>query len=214
MTSLTSAVLIAAALATGWVAGVLGHYAHTLMPALRRVDDRTFVTAFQAIDRAILNPWFMVAFFGAPVLAVAGTVLVWGDGGALRVWLLVASAMLVAGVVMTVTINVPLNDAIKAAGEPDRIADLAAVRSAFDESRWATWNLVRTVTTVVAFGILVVAVGATCQPANPLQVAVVQLADRAQEPGPPRRRCTRPAGGGPRRRWGRTSPACAATPRR
>ena len=131
------------------------------MPALRRVDDRTFVTAFQAIDRAILNPWFMVAFFGAPVLAVAGTVLVWGDGGALRVWLLVASAMLVAGVVMTVTVNVPLNDAIKAAGDPERIADLAAVRSAFDESRWATWNLVRTVTTVVAFGILVVAVGAT-----------------------------------------------------
>jgi uncharacterized membrane protein len=159
MTSLTSAVLIAAALATGWVAGVLGHYAHTLMPALRTVDDRTFVTAFQAIDRAILNPWFMVAFFGAPVLAAAGAVLTWGDGGALRIWLLVAAALLVAGVIMTVTINVPLNDAIKAAGDPDRIADLAAVRGAFDESRWATWNLVRTVTTVAAFGILVAAVG-------------------------------------------------------
>jgi len=58
-------------------------------------------------------------------------------------------------VVMTVAVNVPLNDAIKAAGEPDRIPDLAAVRAAFHESRWATWNLVRTVTTVVAFGILV-----------------------------------------------------------
>jgi len=119
------------------------------------VDDRTFVTAFQAIDRAILNPWFMVAFFGAPVLAVAGAVLVWGDGGAQRVWLLVAAVLLIAGVVMTVAVNVPLNDAIKAAGEPDRIPDLAAVRAAFHESRWATWNLVRTVTTVVAFGILV-----------------------------------------------------------
>jgi uncharacterized membrane protein len=61
---------------------------------------------------------------------------------------------------MTVAVNVPLNDAIKAAGDPDRIADLAAVRSAFDESRWATWNLVRTVTTVAAFGILVSAIGA------------------------------------------------------
>jgi len=155
MTSLTGAVLIAATLATGWVAGVLGHYAHTLMPALRRVDDRTFVAAFQAIDRAILNPWFMVPFFGAPVLTAAATVLVWGDGGALRVWLLVAAVLLVAGVVMTIAVNVPLNDAIKVAGEPDRIADLAAVRTAFDESRWAAWNLVRTVTTVAAFGILV-----------------------------------------------------------
>jgi len=155
MTSLTGAVLIAATLTTGWVAGVLGHYAHTVMPALRRVDDRTFVTAFQAIDRAILNPWFMVAFFGAPVLAVAGAVLVWGDGGTQRVWLLVAAVLLIAGVVMTVAVNVPLNDAIKAAGDPDRIPDLAAVRTAFHESRWATWNLVRTVTTVLAFGILV-----------------------------------------------------------
>ena len=155
MTSLTGAVLIAATLATGWVAGVLGHYAHTLMPALRRVDDRTFIAAFQAIDRAILNPWFMVPFFGAPVLTAAATVLVWGDGGALRVWLLVATALLVAGVVMTIAVNVPLNDAIKVAGEPDRIADLAAVRSAFDESLWAAWNLVRTVTTVAAFAILV-----------------------------------------------------------
>ena len=154
MTSLTGAVLIAATLTTGWVAGVLGHYAHTVMPALRRVDDRTFVTAFQAIDRAILNPWFMVAFFGAPVLAVAGAVLAWRDGG-LRVWLLVAAVLLIAGVVMTVAVNVPLNDAVKAAGDPDRIADLAAVRTAFDESRWAAWNLVRTVTTVAAFGILI-----------------------------------------------------------
>ena len=54
------------------------------------MDDHTFVTAFQAIDRAILNPWFMVAFFGAPVLAVAGAVLA-GRSGALRVWLLVAA---------------------------------------------------------------------------------------------------------------------------
>ncbi len=160
MTSLTKAVLIAAALLTGWEAGVFGLYAHTLMPGLRRVDDRTFVAAFQAIDRAILNPWFLVAFFGAPVLSATAAVLVWGDGGALRVWLTAAFVLLVAGVVMTVAVNVPLNDAIKAAGDPDRIADLAAVRRAFDESRWATWNLVRTVTTTAAFGILVGAVGA------------------------------------------------------
>ena len=160
MTSLTGPVLVAAALTTGWVAGVLGHYAHTVMPALRGVDDRTFVTAFQAIDQAILNPWFMVAFFGAPVLAVAATVLVWGEGGALRLWLLVAAVLLVASVVLTMAVNVPLNDAIKAAGAPDRIRDLAAVRAASDESRWAAVNLVRTIATVAAFGILVGAVAA------------------------------------------------------
>ena len=155
MTTWRGISLVGATITMGLMTGVFALFAHTIMPGLRKTDDRTFVTAFQAIDRAILNPWFMVAFFGAPVLALAGAVLVWGDGGALRVWLLVAAVLLVAGVVITIAVNVPLNDAIKVAGEPDRIADLAAVRSAFDESLWAAWNLVRTVTTVAAFAILV-----------------------------------------------------------
>jgi uncharacterized membrane protein len=57
-------------------------------------------------------------------------------------------------VVVTVAINVPLNDAIKAAGDPDRIHDLAAVRERFDESRWAAWNLVRVFTATGAFACL------------------------------------------------------------
>ena len=40
-------------------------------------------------------------------------------------------------VVITVAVNVlPLNDDLKAAGDPDRIADLAGVRQRFDEARW------------------------------------------------------------------------------
>ena len=36
---------------------------------LRRVDDRTFVAALQAVDRAISKPWFMAgAFVGASML--------------------------------------------------------------------------------------------------------------------------------------------------
>jgi uncharacterized membrane protein len=159
MTSLSGVVLVAATLVTGWEVGVFGHYAHTLMPALRRVDDRTFVAAFQAIDRAILNPWFLTAFLGAPVLCAASTVLVWGDG-ALGIWLLAAFVLLAMVLIITFAVNVPLNNAIKAAGDPDRIADLAAVRRAFDESRWASWNLVRTLAIAVAFAILVGAVGA------------------------------------------------------
>jgi uncharacterized membrane protein len=61
-----------------------------------------------------------------------------------------------AVVAITLAVNVPLNDAVKAAGDPDRI-DVAAVRAAFDEVRWATWNLVRVVLSCAAFGCLTVA---------------------------------------------------------
>jgi uncharacterized membrane protein len=64
------AALIAATITMGLMAGVFGLYSHTIMPGLRRTDDRTFVGAFQSIDRTILNPWFMASFFGA--LALTG----------------------------------------------------------------------------------------------------------------------------------------------
>ncbi len=55
---------------------------------------------------------------------------------------------------MTVRINVPLNDGIKAAGDPSQIDDLAAVRQRFNAARWVRWNNVRAVAATVAFGSL------------------------------------------------------------
>ena len=52
-------------------------------------------------------------------------------------------------------VNVPLNDALRAAGDPARIGDLAQVRQHFNEARWSAWNLVRTVTSTAAFGCLI-----------------------------------------------------------
>jgi len=52
-----------------------------------------------------------------------------------------------------VAVHVPLNDAIKAAGDPSHI-DVAVVRQRFRESRWAAWNLARVSTTTTAFGLL------------------------------------------------------------
>jgi uncharacterized membrane protein len=52
---LRAAVLIAATMAVGLMAGVFGLYAH-IMPGLGRTDDRTFVGAFQSIDRPLSTP--------------------------------------------------------------------------------------------------------------------------------------------------------------
>lgn len=159
---LTGAVLVVATVTTGLVAGVFGLYAHTIMPGLRRTDDRTFVGAFQAIDRAIINPWFMSCFFGAPVLTglagLAGALHLGPGNRGTLLWIAAAFVLYLATVVITLAVNVPLNDAIKAAGDPDRINDLAEVRRNFGEARWAAWNLVRTVMSTVAFGCLTGAV--------------------------------------------------------
>jgi uncharacterized membrane protein len=66
-------------------------------------------------------------------------------------WVIVACALYAVVVAITMVVHVPLNDDIKAAGDPERIADLAAVRDAFHETRWATWNVIRAVINTAAF---------------------------------------------------------------
>ena len=145
--------LLGATITMGLGAGVFALYAHTIMPGLHTTDDRTFVAAFQAIDRAIINPWFMAsAFVGPALLAIAATIA--NLGRPALPWVATALALYVITVVITIAINVPLNDGLKAAGDPDRIGDLAHVRDQFNEARWAAWNLARVLTTTTAFGLL------------------------------------------------------------
>jgi uncharacterized membrane protein len=149
VSALRAITLLGATVTMGLVAGVFALYAHTIMPGLKRTDDRTFVAAFQSIDRAIINPWFMAsAFVGALVLTLAATLANLGEDA--LPWIVAALVLYLITVVITAVVNVPLNDAIKAAGDPDRISDLAGVRERFGESRWAAWNLVRVVTTTGA----------------------------------------------------------------
>jgi uncharacterized membrane protein len=147
--------LLAGTVLTGLSSGIIGLFAHTIMPGLKKTDDRTFVAAFQAIDRAIINPLFMLTFFGALVCSgVAAVLHLGGDDRSLLPWILTATGLYLAVVVITMAVNVPLNDAIKAAGDPDRITNLAAVRANFHEARWVAWNLVRTVSSTAAFACL------------------------------------------------------------
>lgn len=50
---LQAACLVAATVANGLMAGLFAVFAYAVMPGLGRTDDRTFVGAFQSIDRAL-----------------------------------------------------------------------------------------------------------------------------------------------------------------
>ena len=156
--------LMLATISMGLVAGVFGLYAHTVMPGLGRTDDRTFVGAFRSLDRAIINPWFMItAFGGAFVLTLVAGIA--NRGTSALPWIAAAFGLYLVAVVITIAVNVPMNDAIKAAGDPAHI-DVTQVRAQFNEARWAAWNLVRVATSVPAFGLLAWAL-VLCGRANP-----------------------------------------------
>lgn len=165
MNGLRVASLLAATITTGLVAGVFGIYGNAIMPGLAKTDDKTFVGAFQAMDRAIINPVFLgIGFLGALVFtAIAGLAQL--KEKALP-WIAVAFVLYLVTVIITMAVNVPMNDALKAAGDPNTI-DVAAARAAFDESRWRAFNLVRVLLSTTAFGLLAYALVLTGRSSQP-----------------------------------------------
>lgn len=131
-------VLLTARTLSGLLAGVFLAYTVSVMPALRAMDDKTFVTVMNRINVVIVNPVFLAVFLGAPVAALA--VLLWVRNP----WAVGGAVFAVASLVVTGVFNVPLNDRLAAGG----------AREAF-ENAWTVWNVVRTVTASAALVCLV-----------------------------------------------------------
>ena len=150
------ATLLPATLTMGLTAGFFYSWDVSVMPGLARLDDRTFVGAFQALDRAIMtSPLLMLTFTAALVFTSLAAVLYRReDNRAPLPWVAMAFGLYLATVVITMAVHEPLNAVIRSAGDPDLITDLAAILDAFQQTRWVVWNIVRTIATTAAFGCL------------------------------------------------------------
>jgi uncharacterized membrane protein len=147
-------VLGGAVVAVGLLAGLFYAFAVAVMPGFGNADDRTIVDGMQQINDAIENPVFLLSFLGAPALTLAALVMERRSGSreAAR-WILAALVLCGSRLLVTGALNIPLNDELKGAGDPDRIAELAAVRDDFEDP-WVAWNIVRTVACIAALGCL------------------------------------------------------------
>jgi uncharacterized membrane protein len=199
------ATLLPATLTMGLTAGFFYAWDISVMPGLARLDDRTFVAAFQALDRAIItSPLLMLTFTAALVFTGLAAVLYrCADNRQPLPWVAVAFGLYLATFVITMTIHEPLNAVIRSAGDPDLITDLAAVLDAFQQTRWVAWNIVRTIATTAAFGCLAWALvlhgrAAADADRTPSTFTSASMTENTQS-----RR--------PTRTWGRTTLSSAAT---
>ncbi|MBL7498894.1 DUF1772 domain-containing protein [Frankia sp. CNm7] len=164
MTGVRIGTLLGATLATGLMAGIYFAFACSVMPGLRATDARTLVGTMQSINVAIVNGWFLLVFVGAPLLTlVAGAAHLPVAGRGALPWIAAGLALNVVAFVVTGAANIPLNNALDAAGPIDQIADLEAVRDRFEDA-WIRWNLVRTAATTAAFACLGYALVLTHRP--------------------------------------------------
>ncbi|MEJ1193553.1 anthrone oxygenase family protein [Pseudarthrobacter sp. CCNWLW207] len=132
--------LTAATVALAGIGGLYYSYACSVMPGLRATDDATFVSAMSRINSAIQNPVFALSFFGAFLSLAAATVYSWANGLGSSLPSTVALAFYTATLVITMAVNIPLNNRLDQAVRSGRAA---TARKAF-ERRWTRWNIHRT----------------------------------------------------------------------
>src|SRR6266496_78137 len=134
MAGISMVVLVAALIAAGLIAGLFYAYACSVMPGLAHGDDKTFVEGMRGINIAIINPVFMLTFLGAPLLAVVAIFLHLGsETRSALPWVIAGAVFLVAMLVITGAVNVPMNDALM-----NGQTNYAELRAAFEAS-WVRW---------------------------------------------------------------------------
>ena len=148
------AVMTAAVVLTGLMAGLFAAFDYCVMPGLRRVSDDAFVAAMRGINVAIINPVFAVIFGGALLSAGAAVAVSWSEPSA-RWWATAGFVLYVATLAITGLRNVPLNEALED-GPVSSTVDATSLRAEFEQP-WTRWNLARTATSCGAFFALVVA---------------------------------------------------------
>jgi len=152
-------VLVCAATTTALVAGLFYSWSVSVTLGLARLPDHEYISAFQAMNRAILNPVFFASFLGTVILLPLSTYMHYGQPVSGRFWfLLAATVVYVVGVFgVTMVGNVPLNDALENFQLHTASAQEIAAQRAKFEVPWNNLNTVRTIASTLAIVLVIIA---------------------------------------------------------
>lgn len=148
MNSLKLSALIAAILGTGALFGFYFTMSVSIMPGLDLTEPHSAIIANQDIGRATQQSLFFVALLGTPIALIAAAALHW-RALATRNWLVLSVVGWVSMMVVTLTLNVPLNqvlDGLVITPDQVNLADLWAAYSV----DWQKWNWLRVLTSGVS----------------------------------------------------------------
>jgi uncharacterized membrane protein len=71
--NLETVILLFATLLTGLLAGVFFTWNNAITTGIGRLNDVSYLKAFQQMNRTILNPLFYIVFIGPLILSIAAT---------------------------------------------------------------------------------------------------------------------------------------------
>ena len=146
-----SLALVGATLTTGLISGFVYAYACAVTRGLALLPDAQYVAAMQAINATVRNGVFAFSFFGAALFLILAVVVHVPRLRSRRFVLIsLACPLYVAGgFVLTLGVNVPMNEALARAGSNASPEVLARAREAYEDP-WNFWNGMRTVRSSLA----------------------------------------------------------------
>ena len=152
-------VLVSASACIGLVAGLLFAFSCSVIPGFKTLPDAEYISAMQAINKAIQNPLFFTVFLGCLLLLPLCCYLNYSSVATSTFRLLVAATVIyIAGVFGTTVLgNIPLNNTLEkfnlAIASKDEIIKQ---RQAF-ENRWNGLHYSRTVAAILSFVLIIIA---------------------------------------------------------
>lgn len=152
----TTTIIISIVL-TGLTAGLCFTWTNAITPGIGQLDDLSFLLSFQQMNRAIINPIFLIIFFG-PFISNSYVAFMKYQHQEASLWIfLAASLTFTIGVVfITILKNVPLNEVLDKTNLADAsLEELKMLRKTF-ENPWKQWHFIRTISATTSFVLLLV----------------------------------------------------------
>lgn len=134
------------------------------MWGLDAADPRTAIAAMQAMNASLRNAVFAPAFFGTPLVLAVTAMALWRAGFVKSGALFGLSALVYCsgGLLLTMLINVPMNEALGALDVPPDTAQARDIWVAYSP-KWQIWNQARTGASGLSFLLAVAGVVALAQ---------------------------------------------------
>jgi len=151
-------ILLLASLSTGLMAGIFFTWTNAVKPGIGKLNDLGYLSAFQSMNRVILNPTFIGIFIAPVILIPLTTVLQHNILPVYKFWMLIATTLFywIGTFGVTIRGNIPLNELLDKTNLENISIEQAAILRQSVEIKWNWFNLIRTLTSIGAFILLLV----------------------------------------------------------
>lgn len=152
MRAITFTLVLCSMLLSAAIFGFFYAWVCSTMWGLDAADPRVAIKAMQAMNASVRNGVFAPAFFGTPIVLAITSLVLWRQRMTASAALFAGSAMIYfcGGLILTMVVNVPMNEALAAVTVPDDIASARQIWLDYS-APWQFWNQTRTVLSGLSF---------------------------------------------------------------